>query len=111
MKPALYLAPFTLCATLLLAFVAFTARADWYPGDPHKWVQMPDESTNGIDVPSYTAEEEKNRICYDFLSDGRPIVRLRWWGSYQEWEPVLESSPPPGGSEQPSPGLLACLDA
>lgn len=63
------------------------------PVEP-KWSQ-PCDNIHGIDVPSYAADWETERICDDFLSDGRPIVSLRWWGSYHEWEPGEESYPPP----------------
>ena len=26
------------------------ALADWNPGDPYKWLQMPDVTSNGVDV-------------------------------------------------------------
>ncbi len=33
-----------------LVAMAAGARADWNPGDPAKWVQLPDLSPTGMDV-------------------------------------------------------------
>jgi hypothetical protein len=58
----------------------WSARADWNPDDPYKWLQLPDETTNGIDV-EMTAPFE---LADDFLcTNTGPITDLHLWVSWQ----------------------------
>lgn len=62
-----------------MLFVASTALADWNPGDPNKWVQMPDLSTNGVDVHSTFP----GMLADDFLCTTTGYVRdIHIWGSW-----------------------------
>ncbi|MCE9616189.1 MAG: hypothetical protein K8T26_18100 [Lentisphaerae bacterium] len=61
-----------------------------------KWVQPPDCDV-GLDVRSYRdLAAATNRVADDFVSDGRPITAVRWWGSYIGYGglPDLTLSPP-----------------
>lgn len=47
-----------------------------------KWHQPPDCAI-GLDVATYRTEELSSIwVADDFVSDGRPITAVRWWGSY-----------------------------
>jgi len=51
----------TVCLLLVLFLsLSATTSAHWYPGDPAKWVQKPDASSNGIDV-AMTADRATRR--------------------------------------------------
>jgi len=66
-----------------------------------KWSQPLDEK-HGIDIGSYISENEFAYIADDFVSDGRPIAGIRWWGSYLNY---MTNQPgpvdPPSGPEHP----------
>lgn len=68
---------FTTCLCVL--FVAGTASADWNPGDPNKWVQMPDLAPTGIDVHS----TNPGILADDFLCTTTGyITGFHIWGSW-----------------------------
>ncbi len=47
-----------------------------------KWIQEPDCEI-GLDVMSWKMnDQDMFRVADDWLCDGRPIVGIRWWGSY-----------------------------
>lgn len=46
-----------------------------------KW-ERPLDTRYGIDVPSWMSGSVGTWIADDFVSDGRPIAGVRWWGSY-----------------------------
>jgi len=59
------------------------------PSRCKKWAQPPD-MVSGTDLWSWrraTAEETSGNIVRadDFVSDGRPICDIHWWGSYSNW--------------------------
>jgi hypothetical protein len=88
-----------------LAFVIESGMSEEPPpASPYvKWLQ-PLDHENGIDVPSYASEGATELIADDFVSDGRPIAGLRFWGSYLGWAtntPPLDPIPPPGGLYAP----------
>jgi len=67
-----------LAATMILA-ISGVANADWNPGDPAKWVQMPDLTTNGIDVLATTP----TILADDFACTANgPITDIHIWGSW-----------------------------
>ena len=72
----------------LLLFVAGTALAHWNPGDPNKWVQMPDLYETGLDVDA-TVEMTPDPIWPpqilgdDFLcTTTESIIDIHIWGSW-----------------------------
>ena len=68
----------TLIAGMAL-LVAIPAVADWDPGDPAKWVQLPDLSPTGIDVNA----TEPYILADDFLCQQTgPITDIHIWGSW-----------------------------
>jgi hypothetical protein len=57
------------------------ARADWNPGDPCKWLQMPDETPKGIDVEMTTPYQ----LADDFLcTNTGAITDLHLWVSWRD---------------------------
>ncbi len=86
---------FCLVATIVLAISSIT-DADWQPDQPAKWAQLPDLSTNGIDVlatgPIILAD--------DFLcTSNNPITSIHIWGS---WLGDYLPTPPTGGQGDPT---------
>src|SRR5438128_379175 len=77
----------TLAATTVLVYqLAFviSAKADWNPGDPAKWVQLPDLQ-NGMDVlDTFSPILPYNKILADdFLcTQTGPITSIHIWGSW-----------------------------
>lgn len=52
------------------------------------WLQEPD-SEWGLDIPTRRTESPTEAIVQaadDWLGDGRPVIALRWWGSYIDWQ-------------------------
>ncbi len=52
-----------------------------------KWQQLPRDQVgenihSDIDWRRSMREEDRQAVADDFISDGRPIVGVRWWGSY-----------------------------
>jgi hypothetical protein len=72
-------------ALVLLFLVLSPAYADWVPGMPAKWVQMPDETSQGIDVNATwkgTFPYVKT-VADDFLcKDTGLITDIHIWGSW-----------------------------
>jgi len=63
---------------LFLVF-ALPALSDWDPSQPAKWVQMPDLTTNGVDVRAY----DPKTLADDFLcTNAGPITDVHIWGSW-----------------------------
>ena len=68
--------------------MAFRLLTDICPRRCKKWAQPPD-MIKGVDMeswrhtdpiaPSYVLRAD------DFISDGRPITDIHWWGSYSNW--------------------------
>ncbi len=84
------------------AMLAVAGQADADQGTVLKWLQAPENQT-GENVPSDvdwrrleqnpTVPTEPNWVVADdFRSDGRPILTVRWWGSYF---PVTATGPNP----------------
>ena len=72
--------------TILVGQLAFvlSARADWNPGDPAKWVQMPDLQ-NGMDVyDTFSPILPYNKILADDFrcTQTGPITSIHIWGSW-----------------------------
>lgn len=76
-----------------LAFVIDGEQAE--PELEPKWTQLPHGADQGFGVvsdidwpdgvPQGNPPPQPNRVAADdFLSDGRPIEALRWWGSYPD---------------------------
>jgi hypothetical protein len=71
---------FILTIFLCLAPVVF---ADWKPGDPHKWLQNPDLTTNGIDIRMDNRGGQR-AIGDDFLcTETGPITDVHLWVSWK----------------------------
>jgi hypothetical protein len=68
-----------LVAVCLLMIAGSSARADWNPGDPFKWRQLPDLSYTGIDIDT----DGDSIIADDFrcTSVGK-ITDVHFWGSW-----------------------------
>lgn len=75
---------------IAVAGVLSVARADWDPGDPAKWVQLPDLSPNGLDVWDTTPyssggvpQSYGKFLADDFPCTGSgPITGIHIWGSW-----------------------------
>src|SRR5881628_2400901 len=64
--------------------IAASALADWNPGDPAKWVQMPDLQ-NGMDVlDTFSPILPYNKILADDFkcTQTGPITSIHIWGSW-----------------------------
>jgi len=70
--------------SLCVLFIAGTALADWNPGEPNKWVQMPDLSTTGVDVFSASQVSSPGGILADdFRCTTTGYIRdIHIWGSW-----------------------------
>ena len=94
---------------LVAAFMTFSAPAD--QGTIPKWSQPPVDGV-GENIPStidwrdmgpnpeFGGTSPNWNIADDFRSDGRPVLTVRWWGSYFpaiQGEP--STAPPPGAIE------------
>jgi hypothetical protein len=72
---------FILTIFLCLAPVVF---ADWNPGDPHKWLQNPDQTTNGIDIRVDNRGGQR-AIGDDFqCTETGPITDVHLWTSWKD---------------------------
>ncbi len=88
-------ASLALAVTICLA--AGSALADWDPGDPAKWSQLPDLTTNGMDInTTHGIREEEPGLWFhyeptvadDFLCTSPvPITDVHIWGSFRNDEP------------------------
>lgn len=71
-----------MCAGMSLLALA-PARADWELMDPAKWIQLPDVTTNGVDIRAY----EPIMLADDFLcTNAGPITDIHIWGSWRNDE-------------------------
>jgi hypothetical protein len=70
--------------------MAFEMLTDVCPSRCTKWSQMPDmELGMNMDSWEYEGADEGDPFTLradDFLSDGRPITDVHWWGSYIDYE-------------------------
>lgn len=86
--------------------MAFELLSDICPARCKKWAQPPD-MTNGENMASWRYETNSGTLrADDFISDGRPITDIHWWGSYLTWyyvDPGSETNPipPPRGDNAP----------
>lgn len=86
--------------------MAFELLSDICPSRCTKWSQRPDMLL-GDDMVSYEGGIVYTNIVRidDFVSDGRPITDIHWWGSYIGWQhenPYSETNPapvPPAGEQ------------
>ena len=93
---------------LVLAAMAAGTRADWNPGDPAKWVQLPDFSPNGMDVydtrwPQNQPTSNQFKILADdwLCTSVDPVTDIHIWGSW------LNNHLPFGGGPNPgNPGAV-----
>jgi hypothetical protein len=88
----------TLLPTLALFLFAGSVRAG-HIDLPVKWSQLPEliqpvtggaQVWYGVDHPSHFMAVV---MADDFISDGRPIVAVRWWGSYLQTGPAPYEPP------------------
>jgi hypothetical protein len=70
----------TIClAVTMISAISGVANADWNPRDPAKWVQLPDLTTNGIDVLASNPKV----LADDFACTANgPITDIHLWGSW-----------------------------
>ena len=67
--------------------LAFEMLTDVCQGRCKKWEQPPD-MLDGVDKDSWRRKDESSNFILradDFISDGRPISDVHWWGSYMGW--------------------------
>ena len=79
--------------TVVSLFTAFIlpASADWGPGEPAKWVQPPDLTTEGMDVRATSDLILADNFPCNLTG---PITNIHIWGSWRE-----EYSPNPAQAE------------
>lgn len=84
--------------------MAFELLTEICPSRCIKWQQPPDMTT-GLNMPSYATNGVTVELrADDFVSDGRPITDIHWWGSYLGWvtdTPGTNDIPPPSGANAP----------
>ncbi|UCG15359.1 MAG: hypothetical protein JSV19_08665 [Phycisphaerales bacterium] len=67
--------PGTQCATTICS-------CDWYPNDPAKWIQLPDLTTEGIDI-RMDSNEVPRIMADDFECTSRKLITdVHLWGSW-----------------------------
>jgi|GEM_PF-4920429 len=84
--------------------MAFRLYTDIVPRRAKKWRQPPD-MLRGVNMPSFAVQgsPELSLRADDFVSDGRPITDIHWWGSYLGWrEQDPGPVPPPAGLFAPT---------
>lgn len=85
--------------------LSFILYSDICPQRCKKWEQPPDMFT-GVDMEAYVAPGVMGAVrADDFVSDGRPITDIHWWGSYPGWlheDPYTETHPPPPPATRPA---------
>ena len=94
-------------AGVLALLAVGSARADWNPGDPAKWVQLPDLSPQGMDV---YATARPGQVVAKILADDwactsiDPITDIHIWGSWLNDElPIGQLGP---GQIGPDPAAV-----
>lgn len=82
----------------LSANMAFCLWTEICPARCTKWSQPPDMA-QGLNMGSYSVDGTSISLrADDFVSDGRPITDIHWWGSYSNWvedQQYSETNPPP----------------
>ena len=75
----------SLITTLVILALSSAAFADWFPGQPAKWVQLPDLNPTGMDVYSSLPI----RLADDFLCTSTELITdIHVWGSWlNDWLP------------------------
>ncbi len=75
--------------------MAFELLTDVCPRRTEKWEQPPDMFM-GTDMWSWTDLEDAHKSDWlradDFVSDGRLISDIHWWGSYSNWMMAVDGS-------------------
>jgi hypothetical protein len=77
--------------------MAFELFTDVCPDRTKKWAQPPDMKY-GVDLWSWTKLGEQGAgsgfslRADDFISDGRRITDIHWWGSYSNWQTQVQGS-------------------
>ncbi len=74
-----------MCAGVGVALaIAGAARADWNPGDPAKWVQLPDLTPTGMDVLDTAVPTGVSKILADdwLCQSIDPVTDINIWGSW-----------------------------
>ena len=62
--------------------LASAAMADWNPGDPYKWAQLPDVSTTGMDV-RVDSSDGSAALADDFLcTETGSVTEIHLWASW-----------------------------
>ena len=96
--------------------MAYGLLTDVCPARCRKWIQPPDMA-EGVNMLSSRQEGTPTglRRADDFISDGRPITDIHWWGSYIDWRTNQPGFPPaipwpPTGIERPIGFELTWLD-
>ena len=119
-------------ATASCVFLAAVlARADWDPGDPFKWVQLPDLTPQGMDVKDFKYGDlrtSSRTLADDWLCTvAGPITNIHIWCSWYKdlWPPEfppsvsfvlaihsdIPASPPDQPFSMPGPVLWAQTNA
>ncbi len=81
-----------LTTILLIAALAWPVSADWDPGDPAKWVQMPDVSENGMYVVSSEGGLPGYALADDFLcTESGWINGIHMWMTHFAHAPVART--------------------
>ena len=88
--------------------MAFELLSDVCPRRCKKWQQPPD-MVEGTDMASWrwiSSAPDMPIRADDFISDGRLITDIHWWGSYMKWQNTVQGSPtnpvpPPTGNDHP----------
>jgi len=107
---------FSLAVLSLALFLPATARADWSPEDPYKYLQLPDLTTNGMDVNASGHDEwlevpgggEAEFFIPKILADDfectqtEYITDIHIWGSWKG--DILPQVPDVGSAPIPDPG-------
>jgi hypothetical protein len=75
-----------------------------------KWEQ-PLDCVAGVDVILTPDGGEGPRLFDDWLCDGRPVVGVRWWGSYRIWENAVPEPVPPPLPDRPASFRLTWYEA
>jgi hypothetical protein len=92
----------TICLVVtMILVIGNVANADWIPGQPAKWVQLPDLSSTGMDVLA----THPNVLADDFLcTQTGPITDIHIWGSWnRDILPMVQNS---DGTLSPDPAAV-----
>ncbi|MGQ9661164.1 MAG: DUF7901 domain-containing protein [Kiritimatiellia bacterium] len=86
--------------------MAFELLTDVCPRRAKKWWRQQPDMRLGINAASFVPEDEQGEAAWpvradDFVSDGRRITDVHWWGSYIGWRAnVPEPVQPPSDATQ-----------